>query len=309
MASHGFAPMMAGSFDWEAFRADRPTSFGEYGNALCSSIGIDPKTLQLVQMLCNAYVIPKAGKDAISQAVDNKSIVHFSYHAPDGTTENMWKLIKLLASSEAGLRFLAVCSVLGNYYADESIPRVFAELAVESTVPRDLAPTIQEWETLKPLYLHLRGSPDFGELVDRYTELGVQVEHTVSNMDRIPRTKPLAHDGPFGVVSFLYCISIINKDPDAGGGEKIDHPGIIALAGKDAGWGAAVAEWLFGLKIRLRMGPPSRIPAESVASENLLYSNCAEGEKAQLTMCFASPGVPVDGVPFVETPLEVRERL
>ncbi|KAE9376056.1 hypothetical protein N431DRAFT_556320 [Stipitochalara longipes BDJ] len=307
MTSHGFPPMMTGEFDWETFRASHSTSFGENDIALCSKIGINPNTLQLAQILCNAYAIPQNGKDAIAKAVENKSITHSSVHTLDEAMEDIWKLIEILASSEAGLCFLAICSVLGNYYTDESIPKVFSELAAESAVPQDLAPTVQEWENLKPLYASLCGPPAFGELVDKYTILGV--EPTASDVERDLQTKPLAHDGPFGVVSFLYCISIINKDSDVGVDPKTNRSGIIALAGKDAGWGAAVAEWLFGLKIRLRMGSPSRIPADSVASENLLYSNCAEGEKAQLTICFASPGVPVDGIPFVETPFEVKKRV
>jgi hypothetical protein len=155
------------------------------------------------------------------------------------------------------------------------------------------------------LYASLRGPPAFGELVGKYTEL--RVKPTASDVERAPQTKSLAHNGPFGVVSFLYCISTINQNSNVGVDPKTDRSGIIAFAGKDAGWGAAVAEWLFGLKIRLRMGSPSRISAESVASENLLYSNYDEAEKAQLTVFFDSPGVPVDGVPFVETPLEVKE--
>jgi len=219
--------------------------------------------------------------------------------------EDIWKLIKILASSEAGLCSLAVCSVLGNYYTDESIPKVFSELAAEPAVPQDLAPTVQEWEDLKPLYASLRGTPAFGELADKYTKLGV--EPTASDVERDPQTKSLAHDGPFGVVSFLYCISIINKDSDVGVDPKTDRSEIVALAVKEAGWGAAVADWLFGLKIRLRLGYPSRIPTESVASENLLYSTCAKGKKAQLTMCFASPVISINSVSFIETPLEVKE--
>jgi hypothetical protein len=126
-------------------------------------------------------------------------------------------------------------------------------------------------------------------------------------VERDPEIKSLAYNGTFGNVSFLYCISIINKESKVGVDPKSDRSGIIALAGKDTGLGAAIAEWLFGLKIRLRMGYPSRILAESVASENLLYSNYTEGEKAQLTMCFASPGIPGNGFPFIETPLEVKE--
>ncbi|OIW30171.1 hypothetical protein CONLIGDRAFT_702707 [Coniochaeta ligniaria NRRL 30616] len=304
MASHGFPPMMAGQFDWETLRAklNETTSSGADDVALCSRMGINPNAIQLAQVLCNAYAIPQKGKDSIRKAVEDQSIAHSTFHTPDDAKEDVSKLIKILASSEAGLCLLAVCSVLGNYYTDSSIPMIFSELAAESAVPQDLAPSITEWATLEPFYSGLRGPPDFSELVDKYTKLGV--ETTASDVER-----PLAHDGPFGVVSFLYCISIIEKGSGLVGEPKAHRSGIVSLAGKDAGWGAAVAEWLFDLKIRLRMGPPSRVPADTVASENLLYSNCAEGEKAQLTMCFAPPGVPVDGVAFVETPLEVKGRV
>ncbi|KAB5582559.1 hypothetical protein GE09DRAFT_1211200 [Coniochaeta sp. 2T2.1] len=292
---------MARHFNWETFRTNPSpevnSNFGLDATALCSRLGINPDTLHLATTLCNAYAIPQQGKDAIAKAFEDKSITPSALPTSNSTAKDIGKLINTLASSDAGLSFLAVCAVIGTYYTLDSIPKIFSELAAESAVPPDLVPTPQDWETLKPLYANFRGPPAFTALVDRYTNLYIDTPAY--------QTKPLEHHGPKSVVIFLYCISLIIGDLAVG---RTDRSGILVLAGKDAGWAAAVAEWLFGLEIRLRMGPPSRVPVDSVASEGLLYSNCGEGEGAQVTVCFAHPGVPVDGEPFVETPLGVRQR-
>ncbi|KAB5586009.1 hypothetical protein GE09DRAFT_1210596 [Coniochaeta sp. 2T2.1] len=288
---------MARHFNWETFSGHSSPIVTADATALCSRLGINPNTLHLATTLCNAYAIPQQGKDAVAKAVEDKSIAFSPLPTSDSTSADIDKLIKTLASSEAGLAFLAICSVIASYYTLDSIPKIFSELATESAVPPDLVPTPQDWETLKPLYANLGGPPSFTALVDRYTNLYID--------SSAYQTRPLEHHGPKSVVIFLYCISLIIGDLAVG---RTDRSGILVLAGKDAGWAAAAAEWLFGLKIRLRMGPPSRVPVHSVASEGLLYSNCQEGERAQVTVCFAHPGVPVDGEPFVETPLGVRQR-
>lgn len=109
--------------------------------ALCSKIGIIPNTLQLAQRLCNAYAVPQNGKNTFAKTVENKSITHSTFHTLDETIEDIWWI---LASLEAGFCFLTVCSMLGNYYTDESIPNVFSEPAVVSAILQDFAPTVQE---------------------------------------------------------------------------------------------------------------------------------------------------------------------
>lgn len=86
---------------------------------------------------------------------------------------------------------------------------------------------------MKLLYASLGGPPAFGELVDKFTKLGA--EPVASDVERDPHTKFIAHDGLLGVVSFLYCISIINEDSDVEADPKTDRSGIIALAAKDTG--------------------------------------------------------------------------
>jgi hypothetical protein len=64
----------------------------------------------------------------------------------------------------------------------ENIVKIFAELVTESAVPEDLAPTVQGWESLKPIFECLQGQPVFGTFADKYTALG--------NLDSITKSDP-----------------------------------------------------------------------------------------------------------------------
>ena len=67
-----------------------------------------------------------------------------------------------------------------------------------------------------------------------------------------------------------------------------DDERIVMLCGRSAGWHAAVAEWLFGLRTKLTVKDGASFEGKTV------YDNCPE-EKAQLIVTFNNPGIPMDG--------------
>ena len=128
----------------------------------------------------------------------------------------------------------------------------------------------------------------FAALVNKYTVLG--------NLDSKNPGRPLInHHGAGGVVEILAAISRHARDKTLWS---------QLVVGKDAGWAAAVSEWLFEVKFELR---PS-LGEERIEGERLLYSNFGEGEKVQFVIRFNPPGIPVDREPIVDTPLKVKLR-
>jgi hypothetical protein len=254
MTSHEFLPVLARNFDWEAFRATTLTFTVEY-LSLCSKIGIDPYTLGFATKLCNQFHIPSSGKQNIAQAAGNTSIARIEAISRAGVAEQILKLIHVLASSEPGLAFLGVCSVIGNYYTIESNVEIFSSLVIESAVPEDLVPTVQAWETLMPLFEGLQGPPSFGELVDSYTALGSQDLISDATEYESAGGRELQHGSAFSAVSALMSMSLVTKGTvyrGQGPRSRISWlPDITSCGGMDVGWEAAAAEWIFGLKIEL----------------------------------------------------------
>jgi len=305
---------MARDFDWEAYRTT-PQSYTIEYISQCSKIGLDLHTLELAKHICNAYPILHSRKKELRQEIQS-STSSISEANPQPALHDalyyLHKLIHSLADSDAGLSFLCICGILGNYFPVQSTVLTFAELVTESAVPDDLAPTVQAWESLSPLFKCLQGSPVFGALVDKYTALGKQESVSDEGVPGGIRKRELQHGSAFSVVGSLLSMSRVSKGNMYEGQERGNRiawlPDLTSCAGLDAGWETAVAEWLFGLKVELRGRFSEDLSEETYASEEILYSNCAEGEKPQMVVRFAPPGIPVDGVAVVWTPLEVKDK-
>jgi hypothetical protein len=290
MTSLGFPPSMAKYFDWDSFRNTPPTLSTEQISS-SAKIEIDTGTLKLAIHLCNQYPIPKSRKQELATALERSIVSKVQPESKIVLGDNLYYLLKLvnnLAAYGNGISLLCICNILGKYYPADSIVKIFEELVKESNVPHDLVPTHDSWQTLIPLFESLQGPPTFGAMVDKYTALG--------NLEEEVAERPeLAHIGALGVVGHLMAMAHLVRG---------EQPWILAVASRDAGWVAAVAEWLFDLKIELRVS----FREERAYGEKILYTNCEEGVKAKMVIRFNPPGVPVDREPIIETPLEVKGR-
>jgi hypothetical protein len=300
---------MARDFDWETYRTT-PQSFTTEYLSQCSKTKIDPYTLELAKHICSNYPIPQSRKQDLAQAVERSPIANIEADRKPNLGDSLYylKLVRTLADSDAGLSFLCICNILGHYYPVESTVKIFAELVNESAVPEDLVPTVQAWESLRPLFESLQGPPVFKEIVDKYTALGNLCDQ--SEIESTGRQE-LQHSSAFGVVGSLISMSRLTKGTIYEG-VKLENriawlPDITSCAGLDAGWERAVAEWLFGLKVEVRGRWPEDLSEETYAAEKVFSSNCEEGEKPQMVVRFAPPGRPVDRVPVAWTPLEVKD--
>ena len=288
MTPHGFPPSLAGYFNWAAFRTTALNLSAERLSN-CSKIGIDVYALELAKHLCNHYPILESRKQSLVTSVESSIHPDVDIDRKLDLRDDVYCLLKVineLASSGSGLAFLCICNVLGNHYTSQSMEKIFEELVKEAGVPEDLVPTEEAWQSLYPLFNSFQGPPMFTALVEKYTALG--------NEEPWASARPeIRHMGALSIVSAFMAMWHLARGK---------QPWIIALAGMDAGWKAAVAEWLFGLKIELR----GSFQEERLCGERLIYTNCLSGEKTQMVIRFNPPGVPVDGEAIVDMPLEVR---
>ena len=146
-----------------------------------------------------------------------------------------------------------------------------------------LIPARGRWIELARITSKIPPLDAFHGLVQKYSQLGM--------LDK-PEDNDLEEGvGPIGVVSSMKAMSRIHS------GE--DHERITMLCGRSAGWHAAVAEWMFGLKIKLTTRDGRTLEGKT------LYSNCPEDE-VQLILAFNNPGVGCDGELVDDPPMPTK---
>jgi len=243
-----------------------------------SHLNIDPQTISLAKSLC----APFSFSSTVQARLRNAFIIPLR---PDSEHDKIQHDINTIASSLEGLSFLAILGVLMSYYNDPSVASVFNVLAEEAKVPDDLMPGMKIWEEMASCFVGQLDVSEFAGLEGRYTRLRPERNE---NTDEV-RRKELQHASAGGVIEFLNCMRRLSR------GEDQHHSCIMMLAGLDAGWTAAVAEWLFEIKLDI-----------CAQGGKVLESNYKDGERA-LSIRFQEPGIPCDGVPIVSVPLVHRK--
>jgi hypothetical protein len=258
---------------WERFLGSS-ISFTPYELSLYSRLELDSFALEIAKCLCSRLSIPSLAGKTLAEALE-KSL---SIDDPHRNLTYLQKITGKLSATESGLNVLSIVGVVCEYYTGEAVVPVFNRLARFLRLPVDLMPSTEKWRSLSQLSNTSSKIDDFTRLVDRLTQLG-QAEGM--------QTSGFQHIGGEDVAGVLYGMGELRRG---------DRKSRTACMGKDAGWVAAVAEWLFDLKIVLK-GQDARV----------LYTNC-DAKNVQFDVRFQKPGVHVDGLPVLYDPLTVKGR-
>ena len=260
---------------WENF-LNGSLSFTPHELALYSQLGINPYVLELAKYLCVKLSIPaRAGEDLATGVKNNLTV-----EDPHQNLTGIQKVTGKISSTEAGLNLLSVLGVLCVYFTDDSVSLILLELTKLLGLPRNLEPLAEEWRGLTVLASNLVGSERFGDVVHRFTELGLNGS-SGSNV--------LCHASAEAIARVVVGMGEVRRG-------ECTTP-LMGFFGKDAGWTAAVAEWLFDFRIVLKG-----------IDGNVLYSNCGEVD-IQSDIRFHNPGVPLHRAPVVGVELAVRHEL
>lgn len=246
-----------GKIHWPTLLAS-PSYFTLEELAHYSAAGVDPYTVQVTQAICAQFTFSGNGKRNVEAAM-----------RPE-TSRN----VRSLAASQVGYTLLGIIGALSEYYHDDTVASILKDLAESTGLSEELMPTKERWIGLIRLCCGSLSRSAFRMVLDKYKQL-----------DQTDRQ--LQHASPVVVIEALLAMSRLCRT---------EEKHLTLFAGKDAGCMAALAEWLFGLKLVVGTG-----------GHAVIRSNCGNDEETtQLTVLFKDSGVPVEGHAMQVSPLTVK---
>ena len=255
--------------DWVAIRTSAcPWTFEELSH--CSQCRVSPYVVAVARALCSQFNIAAGAR---------KELEDWRQKLDTSEDDSSAHVLRMLSASDEGLIVVGVCGILNGYLHWMALAEFFSTLAEMSGMPEALRPARGRWIELARMAGKIQPLDSFHTLVQKCSQLGL--------VDKVNTNDLEEGVGPISVVSCIQGMCSIRS------GE--DDRRIIMLCGRSAGWHAAIAEWMFGLRIKLTTRNSTTMEGKTV------YSNCKE-EQVQLTLAFNNPGVPVDGQELVDDP-------
>lgn len=261
--------------DWAAIRTSACSwTFEELSHY--SHCRVSPYVVVVARALCSQFHITASARkelEVLRQTFDTLE---------DSSSDHV---IRMLTASDDGLIVLGLCGILNDYFSWMALAEFFETLAEMSGMPEALRPARGRWSELARIAGKIQPVDSFHTLAQKCSQRGFA---------EIARTNDLEECvGPIGVVSCIQGMELIRSGEDEGR--------IIMLCGSSAGWHAAIAEWMFGLRIKLTI-------ADSTIFEGKTVHSNSPDDQVQLNVTFKNPGIPVEGEPVDDPPMPSKNQ-
>ena len=197
-----------------------------------SAGGVDSYTSVVAQAVCNNFKLGTVGRMHLEEALTN-------LHTFGSLADALWfgfgvkNLVRSLASTEQGAVCLALCTSLSECYHEYACSEIFLELVDKSQAPEDLKPSVHQWKAMIKACAGVFASTSFPNRAAFYVQL-----YPTS----IPRSQRRCSSAK-SVANALLAIGKVSR------GELAS---ITIMGGADAGYLAAIGEWIFDLSIHVK---------------------------------------------------------
>ena len=227
---------------------------------------VNPYTAVVGQALCANFQLTQKGRNNVETALMSLSAVgslgdalYFGFGVED--------LVRSLATTEEGAVCLALFAALADCYSEDVAVEVILELArATRKVEGQYMPSSLEWKALLRACSGTLSTTGFSVRAETFMSLCPGQER-LGGFNRLDAT-PTANrrcSSPKSIAEALIGLSTISR-------KKLHAMTVVGQA--DAGWLAAVAEWLLDLRVSITDG-----------SGQSLYEN-SRGDDAQLLVIF-----------------------
>lgn len=230
---------------------------------------VDIYTAVVGQALCKGFRLGTVGRKRIDEALSSLAAMsslgdalYFGFGV-----EN---LVRSLAKTEEGAVCLALCAALRDCYHEDVAVEVLLELARLTAVPAKYMPSSFEWKALLNACSGVLSTTTFSLRAEQLMSLSQQRERlgAFGALEARPSTLRSC-SSPRSLAKALFGVARVTRE---------ELRAVTIIGGADAGWLAALAEWLFGCTVKVTSddGFP-------------LYQNVQEGEEVQLHFIFTAP--------------------
>jgi len=259
--------------DWTAVRTSTCSwTFEELSHY--SHCRVSPYVFAVARALCSQFSIAASSR---------KELADLKERLDTSEDDSSHHVLHMLTASDEGLTVLGVCGILNDYFHSAALAEFFETLAEMSGMPETLRPARGRWLELARICAKVPAPDSFRSLAQNCSRLGLVEEAENNDLED--------GAGPIGVVTCIQGMSQISSGEDDGL--------VVMLCGRSAGWHAAIAEWMFGLRIRLTTRDGISFEGKTV------YSNCQD-DQVQLTLTFNNPGVPTEGNLVDDPPMPIK---
>ena len=203
---------------------------------------VNPYTVVVGQALCSSFQLPPVGWKNVENAIAKLPMV--------GTLGDTLEIgfgiedvIRSMAKSMQGATCLALCAALKDCYSDDVAIEVLLELARLSKVEGQWMPSSLEWKNLLNACAGCLSSTTFPTRAEVFMQITNDQERlgAYQRLEATPGTLRSC-SSPKSIAEALFAISRITRK---------DLHAITIIGSTDAGWLAAISEWLLDLKMSI----------------------------------------------------------
>ena len=205
-----------GDMDWSSWSKTRPFTIDAL--AVLNSNDVDPFTALVGCAICQRFKFSSHGIQNVARALGGLTELPSYKDIGLGYTER--HVVPLLLKSDDGTTFLAICGALCEYYPIDTVVTFFVLLARKCELPRTMAPATSQWTRLISACAGVFATCPFPTVITKYAE---HCEASIST-------------SPAQILEWMLALN-----DRATGTFSVDVPFI-----------AAVAEWMFDIKVAIR---------------------------------------------------------
>lgn len=234
-----------------------------------SAAGVDPYTLIIGQIACSNFKLSTRSAMRLQNAImDLKSMnsignfLHFGF--------GIDSVVRNLAATEEGGILVALCASATESFATNHAANILWELIRTFKAPEKQRPSQLQWKALLQVCAGTLAETEFPALAEHLMHLCAENDRlAVGRYETETHRQTRGVSSPDTMAEALVAIGKVSMG---------DMVAISIVGGGDAGWLAAVAQWVFDLRI-----------AVFTSDGELLHATSAQEGQPQVQFIFVKP--------------------
>ena len=234
-----------GTVDWNALGSNSLHASVQILSRI-SAAGIDPFTIVMGQAVCGTLVWGAEGRKRFDQALQKcrglagyRNVLWFGF--------GVKHVASILTSTEQGATCAALCSCIAECYGSDLAAEIMLEMTKASKPTTETVPSLVQWRNLINACAGLVATSTFGIRAEQLMRLAGESRVAVEGR----RVAPGSWRGDRGVSHKTNIAETLLGLAKLSRGVLVQ---MTIIGGADAGFIAAIADWLLDLSVEIRGG-------------------------------------------------------